>query len=253
MLRVNCCSAPVSLLFVCDYYHCSWHGGRNLDEELIQPFLTVPHTCRLSGSPAFYQGPVGGAFPGPACICSTTRAPCLRRPLKVCVRSLQTITQLLGQLLDSWSSNCCGSLWLEGHQKVQRGGASHRFDCWVWARRDSRSRVNVGLRLLLVLFQKEMGERVGDRGTQRRVGMVGGWEWSRAAALGRVTGAARRSATAASWSQALRSTTSSIKIFQDGVAARSLGWQRNTKQNLKIKNRTLNVHKHENYFCFVLL
>lgn len=23
MLRVICCSAPVSLLFVCDYYHCS--------------------------------------------------------------------------------------------------------------------------------------------------------------------------------------------------------------------------------------
>lgn len=215
-----------------------WHSGKNLYEELIH-WLLLCCACwqQHSSSPTLHHRPFGGALSSCHCpaatafsatICITSRAPCLWGAPRVCVHPWQTVTQLPGQALDNWSPNSCRSLRVEIHQKVCGGRASNCFDCCVTLRWDGDSCVHIGLRLILILFQQEVGVWTGDAGAQRRVGVVGGWgRQGRAAALGWETGAAWRGAAAAPWAQALcsSSSSSSIKLVQERVTARSVAWK----------------------------
>lgn len=199
-------------------------SGMSSDEELIHWLL---RGCvlwwHLSISPALHHWPFAGALScclSPAVtallgyICTTGRAPRPGGALR------QMFGQVLGQTIPRWSPDSCRSLRAESQQKVYGGRVSYCFDgCVRMCEWDRDSRVHVGLWLLFILFQKEIGERAGDGGAQRRVGVVSGWEWCRAAALGRVTGASWRGAAAASRSQALCSTPSSMKLLQEGVTA----------------------------------
>jgi len=260
MKSVTCCNTVVSFVFQSrprlsgytavssGYYHSLCHSSRNLDEELIDR-LVIVCTCgqRLSSSPFLCQEPVWGALSccsGPAlkgCICTATQSPrCSWRPMFGHVCPWQAFNQLLGQLLDRRGPDSRRSLRLESHQKVDGGGASECFDCRLCARRDSNSCVDVGLRVLLILFQKKMGERASDGGARRGVEVIGGRELSWATALRRVTGAARRGAAAASWSQALCSNYSSVKLLQERFAAWSVSCQQpNTHRAVSQKSTVL--------------
>lgn len=245
-------SYPPQPLFVTAQWLSPRCSGRNSDEELIDWLLSVcARWKQLSNSPFLHHGPFGWALScrqSPVATLllfrTTAGAPCPAGALRgyVC----------LWQTLNSWSPNGCWSLRAETHQKVHGWRASNSFEWCVRVRQwDGDSCVYIGFWLLLVLFQKEMGERTGDGGAQRRLGVIDSGESCRAAALGWVTGASWRSTAAASWSQALCSTTSSsssMQLLQDRVTAWSVAyWQPKTRQAGSLKQT---VRKH--CYCTIL-